>query len=569
MFEGLIVSRCKYSFLVVSMGGEIMAETWFSNLWRTSRKSTVHLQEKGMIGVLTFEIASLMSKLVNVWHCLEDGQLQRLREEIANSTGIKRFISEDDEYLMELAFAEVMENVGYVARAVVVLGKRCADSTYHNLKQVFDDPVEIDLNWCGWEYRLKKMERKVKKMEKFVAATAQLYQELEVLAELEQSLRRVKANPESSQVKLLEFQQKVLWQRHEVKNLREMSPCIRSYDYVVRLLLRSVFTIVERMKDVVGTKQIRGVEEENYDSGYSSDNVLARSHSISALMQSSVQAYENKLLGSKSCHLGRSFSNLSLLSRDKYRSSFKKVIRGRRFAHVGAFKGCMTGSDSPVLQSFMLSSSDVLRSDGNKMTSVNNNNNNIEPVSCSSRILFNFKHTLSTAPQSTLGSAALALHYANIIILLEKLVSSPHLISLDARDDLYSMLTSSIRTSLRAKLKVFSNNSLRASSIYDAGLATEWRLAMARILDWLSPLAHNMIKWHSERSFEKQRMTSGANVLLVQTLYFADQMKTEAAVTELVMGLNYLSRFYKQLSERPFMDSSCCKRACDYYLQRD
>lgn len=548
-----------------------MAETWFSNLWRTSRKSTVHLQEKGMIGVLTFEIASLMSKLVNVWHCLEDGQLQRLREEIANSTGIKKFISEDDEYLMELAFAEVMENVGYVARAVVVLGKRCADSTYHNLKQVFDDPVEIDLNWCGWEYRLKKMERKVKKMEKFVAATAQLYQELEVLAELEQSLRRVKANPESSQVKLLEFQQKVLWQRHEVKNLREMSPCIRSYDYVVRLLLRSVFTIVERMKHVVGTNQIRGVEEENYDSGYSSDKLLARSHSISVLMQSSVQPYENNLLGSKSCHLGRSFSNLTL-SRDKYRSSFKKVIRARRFAHVGPFKGCMTGSDSPVLQSFMLSSSDILRSDGNKMKSVNNN---IEPVSCSSSsrmittrvFLFNLKHTLSTAPQSTLGSAALALHYANIIILLEKLVSSPHLISLDARDDLYNMLTSSIRTSLRAKLKVFSKNS--ASSIYDAGLATEWRLAMTRILDWLSPLAHNMIKWHSERSFEKQRVTSGANVLLVQTLYFADQMKTEAAVTELVMGLNYLSRFYKELSERPFMDSSCCKRACDYYLQRD
>lgn len=555
--------------MVVRMGGETMAEAWFSSLWRTPRKSTVlYLQEKGTIGVLTFEIASLMSKLVNVWHCLEDGQVQRLREEIANSTGIKKFISEDDDYLMELAFAEVMENVGYVARAVVILGKRCADSMYHNLKQVFDDPVEIDLNWCGWEYRLKKMDRKVKKMEKFVAATAQLYQELEVLAELEQSLRRVKANPESSQVKLLEFQQKVLWQRHEVKNLREMSPCVRTYDYVVRLLLRSIFTIVERMKHVLGTNQIRAFEE-NYDSGYSSDKLLARSHSISALMQSSVQPYENSLSGSNSCHLGRSFSNLTL-SCDKNRSSFKKVIRARRFAHVGPFKGCMTGSDSPVLQSFILSSSDILRSDGNQLKSVNN----IQPVSHSntmttSRVfLFNFKHTLSTAPQSTLGSAALALHYANIIILLEKLVSSPHLISLDARDDLYNMLTSSIRTSLRAKLKVFSKNS--ASSIYDAGLAAEWRLALARILDWLSPLAHNMIKWHSERSFEKQRMTSGANVLLVQTLYFADQIKTEAAVTELLMGLNYLSRFYKELSERPFVDSSsCCKRACDFYLQGD
>lgn len=552
--------------MVVRMGGETMAEAWFSNLWRTSRKSTVYVHEKGMIGVLTFEVASLMSKLVNVWHCLEDGQVQRLREEIENSTGIKKFISEDDDYLMDLAFAEVMENVGYVARAVVILGKRCADSTYHNLKQVFDDPVEIDLNWCGWEYRLKKMDRKVKKMEKFVAATAQLYQELEVLAELEQSLKRVKANPESSQVKLLEFQQKVLWQRHEVKNLREMSPCIRTYDYVVRLLLRSIFTIVERMKHVLGANQVRAIEE-NYDSGYSSDKLLVRSHSISALMQSSVQPYENNLVGSNSGHLGRSFSNLTV-SCDKNRSSFKKVIRARRFAHVGPFKGCMTGSDSPVIQNFILPRSDILRSDGNQMKSLNS-----QPVSCSSTMttarvfLFNFRHTLETAPPSTLGSAALALHYSNIIILLEKLVSSPHLISLDARDDLYNMLTSSIRTSLREKLKFFSKSS--ASSIYNAGLAAEWRLALARILEWLSPLAHNMIKWHSERSFEKQSMSSGANVLLVQTLYFADQIKTEAAVTELLMGLNYLSRFYKELSERPFVDSSC-KRACDVvYLHKD
>ncbi|KAG9134617.1 hypothetical protein Leryth_000937 [Lithospermum erythrorhizon] len=66
---------------------------------------------------------------------------------------------------------------------------------------------------------------------------------------------------------------------------------------------------------------------------------------------------------------------------------------------------------------------------------------------------------------------ALALHYANVIILIEKLASSPHLISLDARDDLYCMLPTTVRTTLRANLKIFKKS--LTSSIYDAALASE------------------------------------------------------------------------------------------------
>ncbi|CDP15346.1 unnamed protein product [Coffea canephora] len=556
------------------MGGETRAELLFRSLWKHSQKSPVGGPEKVGIGILSFEVASLMSKLVNIWQCLEDRQIMRLRREISTSPGIQMFISEDDDYLMDLAHLEVMENVGCVARAVVLLGKRCTDPTYHHLKQVFDDPVEIGLNWCGWEYRLKKMERKVKKMERFVAVTSQLQQELDVLAEHEQTLKRMRANPESSQVKLLEFQQKVMCQRQEVKNLREMSPWVRTYDYTVRLLLRSIFTIVARIKFVCGINQW-GAVEKIYGSIQISKICLVRSNSISDSTQYAVHLSENNLFGINSRELGRSCSNLGMAG-EKDRSNSRKlnawhnrsIFGGKkqqkktiRFAHIGPFHGCMTGSDSPALKNFMASSSNILRSDcasheGIEMVK----NSKIWPVShCS----INFKHKQLNAPPSTLGYAALALHYANIIILIERLVSSPHLISMDARDDLYNMLPTSIRTSLRAKLKVFTQSS--ASSVYDAVLEAEWRLTLSRILDWLSQLAHNTIKWYSERNFEKQDMTSGTNVLLVQTLYFADQAKTEAAIAKLLMGLNYLSRFYKQLHEQPFLDSSC-KRACDVYV---
>ncbi|KAH6806318.1 hypothetical protein C2S51_031149 [Perilla frutescens var. frutescens] len=104
---------------------------------------------------------------------------------------------------------------------------------------------------------------------------------------------------------------------------------------------------------------------------------------------------------------------------------------------------------------------------------------------------------------STLDHVAFALHYASVIILIEKLASSPHLIHLDARDDLYNLLPATIKSSLRAKLKTFSRTP--ASYFYDA--------ACAETGLW-------------------------SNVHLVQTLYFTNRVETEAAIVELLMSLN-------------------------------
>uniref|UniRef100_A0A3Q7HYZ6 DUF3475 domain-containing protein n=1 Tax=Solanum lycopersicum TaxID=4081 RepID=A0A3Q7HYZ6_SOLLC len=534
------------------MGVETVTESFF-NLWRTSRKSsTSEPERKNVIGILAFEIATLMSKVVNLWQCLSERRIDKLREEISSSLGIQKLVAEDDKYLMDLAIAEIIDNLGSLTKSLATLGKRCADPVYHNLERIFEDPVEIELNGCAWRYKLKKMERKVKKMERFVAATTQLYQELEVLAELEQTLRRMQAGASSGQMKLLEFRQKVIWQREEVKNLREMSPWVRTYDYTVRLLLRSIFTIIMRIKYLFGTNQseVSGGSNhfEGIDNGY-----LDRSRSISALTLSSVYPSENSTSESYLGSIGRSFSSLGL-SGNKDRPTNRKSLarqssvfcgkppqpRSRRFANVGSFKGCMnSGTDSPVLESCMPSNSDVSKSDDSFQKDTDKfEDTNPVPASSNGVILtkgslFNFKRKLLIVPEDTLGYAALTLKYANIIILLEKLASAPHLISLDA------------------------------------SLAAEWSLALGRILEWLSPLAHNTIRWHSERNFEKQRLVYGANVLLVQTLYFANQTRTEAAVIELLMGLNYLSRFGREVSAKPLMESSCGRTSSEYFIHRD
>ncbi|CAA2983756.1 Hypothetical predicted protein [Olea europaea subsp. europaea] len=180
-------------YQICGTGGKTVKENWFGNIWRSSRKGRTLDPQKLVIGILAFEVSRLMSKVVNIWQYLGDQQIVKLREEIVNSIGIQKLVSRDKDYLMDLVLAEIFENLLSVSKSVAILGKKCEDPLYHNLERVFDDLGEIDPKWIWWQYRLKKMERKVKKMEKFVASTEQLYQELEILVELEQNPRQMRA----------------------------------------------------------------------------------------------------------------------------------------------------------------------------------------------------------------------------------------------------------------------------------------------------------------------------------------------------------------------------------------
>lgn len=562
------------------MGGEGAKESWFSSLWGSSRRNGSNPEK---IGILAFEVATLMSKIVNLWTCLSDNQIARLRDDVINLAGIVKLVSDDENYHMNLAFTEIIENLCYAAQSVTRLGKKCSNPVYHRLDQIYRSPLETSADWYGWEYRWKKMEKKVKKMERFVAVTSQLHQEMDVLVELEQTLRRMQCTPDINRVKLLEFQQKVIWQRQEVKNLRELSPWSRTYDYTVELLSRCLVTIIERLKFLIGFNQTMFVDGNNMPPTIES---LPRSRSF---VQSSPRPPENHASIFYSGPLGRSSSLLGLPMRGK-RASRKQqkqtqqqapnqhrrlpFFKTKRFTQSGPFKGCMMGGgNSPVIETYMptnngpSSSTAILSSDmdRSKGTTVDASPCNGRPPKGNSISLL--QCTSSNAPPDTLGSAALSLHYANIIILIEKLASSPHLIAPDARDDLYNMLTTSIRSMLRERLKLYTKSFVSSAS--NASLAADWSIALGRMLEWLSPLAHNTIRWHSERNYEKQHIAPRGNLLLVQTLYFANQSKTEAAIVELLMGLNYLYRFGKEVNEKGLLEPSGPRGYDEYAIHRD
>ncbi|XP_042390174.1 uncharacterized protein LOC121981630 [Zingiber officinale] len=533
---------------------KVKSESWLGRMWLVKRNGGGEPERVATVGVLAFEVARLMSKVVQLWHALRDDCFARMRDEALCLEGVRKLVADDDRHLLALARGEMEDALCALARAVAGLSRRCSDPALQRFDAAFADLVRTGADPHGFEFTGRKMERKVKKMEQFIAAGADLHHELEVLAELEQGLRRMLANPDSGGQRqgsggAVDFKQKVLWQRQRVKYLREASLWVRTYDYIVRLLGRSLFSIAGRMS------RIFGLHKNSHISDFSTSRRkptfrLSRSHSVAGVIPHSSDSDAHHLFDSGPLVPPRQESRSGPIETN--RAGLPPPVRKRHSPRTkwpvagSPFGGCMIGGNQPVvLQSCIPLEPGFRKSNAADGASPKANLKQVfetEPTS-----------HLANAAAMTLGAAALSLHYANVIIVIEKLAASPNLIGPDARDDLYSMLTTSIKASLRARLKSYATN--LASSVYDPVLAAEWSAAVARILEWLAPLAHNMIRWQSDRSFEQQQSAvSSSNVLLLQTLYFADQKKTEAAITELLVGLNYLWRYGRELDAKAMLE---------------
>ncbi|WCJ19177.1 hypothetical protein M5689_001476 [Euphorbia peplus] len=584
----------------------MVAESWFRGFWKIPRRHESG-SEKESIGVLAFEVASLMSKLVHLWQSLSDKQVLRLKEDISKSVGVKKLVSEDDDFIAGLIYAELVESMVHIVKSVIRLAKKCSDPGLKSFEHVFDDLINCGTDPFGWEFSYRKMDKKVKKMERFISINASLYQEMEMLADIEQTVKRMKgSDPEPEN--LLDYQKKLVWKQHEVKNLKEISLWNKTYDYTLRLLVRSLFTIFSRINHVFGNNMIVSSSGRsknlNYDHIHQFQSVSTQlsdqpseGSSISRFSSGPLGGFiakskpkkvsnfysgplggpttrpppapvsgKNRNLNFFSGPLGKSSTTKSgpIFGTNKSTRHHSTNLQGKkpptkpnRLTQVGPFKGCMVATNnSPVANCYVSSTA---------AHSGRENNNLSEARTAPSLFGSQFKVLLSHP--GTLGAAALSLHYANVIVVIEKLAASPHLIGHDARDDLYNMLPMNVRTGLRSRLKPYSKS--LASSIYDSSLAEEWTEAMSSILEWLAPLAHNMIRWQSERSFEQQNFVSRTNVLLVQTLYFANQEKTEATITELLVGLNYVWRFARELNAKTLQECASGGRVFDQFMELD
>eukprot|EP00250_Pteridium_aquilinum_P034440 c7586_g1_i1 orf=1055-2839(+) len=563
--------------------------------------------EKVRIDILAFEVANVMSKSVQLWQSLTDQEVRRLRAEVIKSEGVLNLVSDSEGVLLSLACMEKLQDLTAVALAVSRLGKRCNDAALVGFEHIYNDILKQNIDVRELEFPHKEMEGKVKKMERYICSTSNLYQELEILSEMEQALRRLQEEDDPAQKdNLYALEQKVVWQRQEIKYLKEISLWNRTYDKVVGILARSICTLYGRIIRVfgfpiVGWPQILSVprigeadfsgsitsclsvEEPKLSNGSLNGSIspipAGRTSSAAHPSPSEPEPHlVNKLPISgptigivRGQSMSASTSNGQMVSpphqsAESYIPLSLCFSPGRQFSQQRSMSANgATRVDESVGSSPMVAPSHddfigrgrdfgILYPNGEPIGTFVNRGTN--------KFLFDPKVRLQNAPPSTLGGSALALHYANVIIIVEKMVRYPHLISQDARDDLYHMLPKDVRMAIRARLRACMRTCM-SPECDDAG-AADWREMLERVLGWLAPLAHNMIRWQSEHNFEQQQVVSRTNVLLLQTLYFADQVKAEAAIAELLVGLNYLWRHDRDSKANSLMEYGSNKDLDEY-----
>lgn len=148
----------------------------------------------------------------------------------------------------------------------------------------------------------------------------------------------------------------------------------------------------------------------------------------------------------------------------------------------------------------------------------------------------------SLSRQQRLGSAGLALHYANVITQIDTLVSRPSSVPPSTRDALYQGLPPNVKSALRSKLQSFEfKEELTVQMI---------KAEMEKTLRWLCPMANNTTRahhgfgwvgeWANAGMEMNQKLTGVVELTKIETLYHADKRKTEAHILDLIVWLHHL-----------------------------
>ncbi|KAJ6799125.1 uncharacterized protein M6B38_209400 [Iris pallida] len=214
--------------------------------------------DASVVGILSFEAAATMSRLVSLHRSLSDAEVSRLRSDAMRSQGVAYLNSTDQSFLLRLACAELVEALDAAAEDVSRLSRRCRgalpvgfDRLYTDLKSGSIDPSRLASS--------RSIEKKVKKMAKYVAATERLFHEMELLNAMEATERR-KWSRFSGPIPVQKLPQKpeaapqldIKSQLQKVRRLKEDSLWSQSFDKAVEVMALAAYSIFARICVVFG-----------------------------------------------------------------------------------------------------------------------------------------------------------------------------------------------------------------------------------------------------------------------------------------------------------------------------
>lgn len=444
-----------------------------------------HDSPPNTLGILAFEAAKTMSRLFSLYKSLSDDEIFKLRKEVMRSPGVSYLNCKDEGFLLNLACVERLEELDRAASAVSRLGRKCVDFGLNRFDLVYNDLKDGMVDLWKIQYKSKEIDKVIYKMKKFISTTSSLYSALESLSEMEVSERKLQTWNKSVVAQKTNFDlfnQKIAWQRKQVRTLKEVSLWSQTFDKSVSLMARIVCIVYARICDIFRPYIA----------------VLPR---MSSKQKIRIHLLDENPLMTKSGPIPKTLQSgvVHFYNRESKLYFADQISFGIGLKQNGYFDFDEIGRKKSVLQG---------------------------------------------APPSTLGGSGLALRYANIIILAERYLHAPNIAEV-AREDLYHMLPDSLKVSVEAKLK--RGWQLREE---DEPLAEGWSEAVKEILRWLAPMAHDTLKWQTDRNLEKQKFEGKSTVLLLQTLYYSDREKTEAAIAEVLVGLSCIYQYRTSVGER-------------------
>ncbi|KAK8703876.1 hypothetical protein V6N13_047519 [Hibiscus sabdariffa] len=442
-----------------------------------------------------------MSKTIHLHKSLSESEVSKLKSETLNSQGISCLISPDENYLLSLAFAEKRDELNKAARVVSRLGKKCNEPALLGFEHVYGDVLSgvIDVREIG--FLVKDMDGMIKRMERYVNSTANLYHELEVLNELEQASKKFQLNQHEESKRI--FEQKLIWQRHDVRHVKNVSLWNQTFD---KSALR------------------KGNEFGRVNGGF-----CDREEVVSRPSRQGLSKISN--VGSGQFGNVREKRGLSLM--DSGIDSRKGEFGLFRVEDFGFPFGTSPGRF--LAHCLSLNSSVSRYGDGN-------DEDDTVSVGRDDRSSSHIPGCCSDGPKRERWNSSPFLRPQVSVPLngdhrqSKSAAAPPSFGRRRSPDDLYRMLPTSLRLSLRTNLKSYVKN----MAIYDAPSAHNRKETLDTIISWLAPLAHNMIRWQNERNFEQQQIVAQTNI------DFADRQKTETAICKLLVGLNYIYRYEHQ-----------------------
>lgn len=227
------------------------------NLFQSDKKMTTATSTP--LGILCFEAAKTMSRLVSLYRSLSDDEIRRLRIEVVRSSGVAYLNSRDEDHLLRLACAELLDDLNHVAASVARLGEKCSDTTrgllrfdllHGGLKLGLIDSKKI-------KFRSRNVQIIVQKMERLVSVTANLYSAWESLSELEHSKKKIN---EWKIANIDLFHEKIFLLQKQVQSYKEASLWSKTYDESLGLMARLVCVVYARIYVVFGSYYISGLQ---------------------------------------------------------------------------------------------------------------------------------------------------------------------------------------------------------------------------------------------------------------------------------------------------------------------